>query len=70
MDLRPLGRPLALPALLAGLSCTGLDEAAQSDPRELWSEEDVVAERTFLPAVIEPIRFCLIPTGCRPAQRA
>lgn len=55
MDLRPLGRPLALPALLAGLSCTAFDEEVQSDPRELWSEEDVVAERTFLPAEIDSL---------------
>lgn len=55
MDLRPLGRPLALPALLAGLSCTAFDEEVQSDPPELWSEEDVVAERTFLPAEVDSL---------------
>lgn len=55
MDLRPLGRPLALPVLLAGLSCMAFDEDVQSDPRELWSEEDVVAERTFLPADMDSL---------------
>ena len=55
MDLRPLGRPLAVPALLACLSCTAFDDEVQSDPRELWSEEDVVAERTFLPAEIDSL---------------
>ena len=55
MDLRPPGRPLAVPALLACLSCTAFDEEVQSDPRELWSEEDVVAERTFLPAVMDSL---------------
>lgn len=55
MDLRPVGCPLALPALLAGLSCTAFDEEVQTDPPELWSDEDAVAERTFLPAVMDSL---------------
>ena len=55
MDLHPPGRPLTLPVLLACLSCTACDAEVQTDPRELWSEEDVVAERTFLPAVMDSL---------------
>lgn len=49
------GRAAALPALIAAFACTACDEEARSDPRELWSREDVVAERTFLPAVLDSL---------------
>ncbi len=51
----PPGRPAALPVLLAGVLCTSCSAEAQSDPTELWSEEDVVAERTFLPADMDTL---------------
>lgn len=55
MKLRPSRRPLALPVLLACVLCAACDEEVQLDPPELWSEEDVVAERTFLPAVMDSL---------------
>ena len=51
---RPAGHP-ALSVLLAGLVCAACGGEVQSDPRELWSEDDVVAERTFLPAEIDSL---------------
>lgn len=43
----------ALTALLAGVLGIACAEEVQTDPRELWSEEDVVSERTFLPGGME-----------------
>ena len=55
MHPRGPGRDLALAAAFVGLSCAAFDEEVQSDPRELWSEEDVVAERTFLAAEMDSL---------------
>lgn len=54
MQSRP-GGPLALSVLLTGLVGTACSEEVPSDPRELWSEDDVVAERTFLPAEMDSL---------------
>lgn len=51
---RQAGHP-ALPVLLAGIAFTACGEEAQLDPGELWSEEDVVAERTFLSVEIDSL---------------
>ena len=55
MHPRGTGRHLALAAAFAGISCTACAEEVQTDPQELWSEEDVVAERNFLPAVMDSL---------------
>lgn len=55
MRFRSAGPPAALPVLLAGLLCLACDEEVRTDPVELWSEDDVVAERTFLPASMDSL---------------
>ena len=54
MQSRPAGH-LAFSVLLTGLVGTACSEEVQTDARELWSEEDVVAERTFLPAEMDSL---------------
>lgn len=54
MHSRPAGHP-AFAVLLAGLVGTACSEEVQTDARELWSVEDVVAERTFLPAEMDSL---------------
>jgi hypothetical protein len=54
MQSRPAGH-VAFSVLFAGLVGTACGEEMQSDPRELWSAEDVVAERTFLPAEMDSL---------------
>lgn len=55
MRSRSAGRPSALPMLLAGLLCLACDEEGQTDPVELWSEDDDVAERIFLPVDMDSL---------------
>ena len=55
MRFRSAGRASALPMLLAGLFCLACDEEGQTDPLELWSEDDVVAERAFLSADMDSL---------------
>ena len=43
----------ALTGLLAGFLGIACAEQVQTDPQELWSEDDVVSERTFLPGGME-----------------
>ena len=54
MQSRPAGH-LAFSVLLTGLVGTACAEEVQSDPPEFWSDEDVVAERIFLPADLDSL---------------
>lgn len=54
MHPRPAGH-LAFSVLLTGLVGAACGEEVRSDPREFWSDEDVVAERTFLPAELDSL---------------